>query len=112
MCKVYISGPITRDPDYKSKFTAVGAKLALLGLEPVDPTEAPEGLTYKEYIEEGLIKLMKCDMICMLPGSRGSEGALAEYYYAKAVGMPILTAEIKHGEWIISGYRGGNPWTK
>jgi len=112
MCKVYIAGPITKDPDYKSKFTAVGAKLALLGLDPVDPTEAPEELTYKEYIDKGLAKLMNCDMICMLPESRGSKGAVVEFYYARAVGMPVLKAELEHGEWIISGYKGANPWPK
>lgn len=103
MCKVYIAGPITGDPNYKEKFTAVGAKLALLGLAPVDPTEAPEGLTYKEYIDEGLAKLTKCDMICMLPGYGESRGARVEYMYAVAVGMPILVAMCEGKEWKISG---------
>ena len=103
MCKVYISGPITNDPNYKKKFTEVGAKLALLGLIPVDPTEAPEGYAYKDYIDFGLEKLMECDMICMLPGYRESRGAMTEYMYAVAVRMPILVAEHPEEEWVILG---------
>lgn len=112
--KVYIAGPITNNPNYKENFAAVAEKLKELGLEPVNPADAPEGLTYKEYIDRGLKLLMDCDMICCmtisnptprnwLPESRGER---LEAHYAITTDTPIIRAEpwaMKgKGEWIIS----------
>jgi hypothetical protein len=106
MTKVYISGPISSDPDYKGKFAAVAEKLKELGLEPVSPTGAPEGLSYRQYIDSGLDLLMGCDMICMLPGSIYSQGAMLEQSYAQIVNVPILMAKLINGEYIIKGSDG------
>lgn len=103
MAKVYIAGPITGDPDYKQKFAAVEEKLRELGLEPVNPAEAPEGLTYKEYIDRGIKLLTECSMICMLPGSNKSDGAILERTYANTVRIPVLEAYSYTGEWKIRG---------
>lgn len=88
--KVYIAGPITGDPDYREKFSNAADDIRWLGLEPVNPAEAPEGLTYKEYIDRGLKLLMECDMICMLPGSGDSPGASLESHYARLAGLSYL----------------------
>lgn len=109
--KVYIAGPITGKPDYRQTFSEVAEKMKELGLEPVNPAEAPEGWRYKEYIDNGLRLLMECDMICMLPGSimrwvngrkvvEGSKGATLEHKYAVTVGMPVIIAyKDQEGEW-------------
>lgn len=102
MATVYIAGPITGDPDYKQKFDAVTKKLREFNLETVNPTDAPEGLTYRQYINRGLEKLSKCDLICMLPYSDQSPGARLERIYARTVGMPILEAKLSEGEWLIT----------
>lgn len=110
--KVYIAGPITGDPDYKEKFKAVAEKVEALGLDPVNPAEAPEGLTYKEYMDRGLKLLMECDIICILPGTlpsrygrheyAGSKGAQLELQYARTVGLRFMEAHKDHdGEWQI-----------
>ena len=106
MTKVYISGPVSSDPGYKRKFAAVAEKLKEIGLEPVNPTEAPEGLSYRQYIDSGLDQLMGCDMICMLPGSVHSPGAMLEQSYAQIVDVPILVAVLIKGEYIIRGSDG------
>ena len=101
--KVYIAGPITHDPNYKEKFAEVAEKVRELGAEPVNPAEAPEGLTYREYIDRGLDLLKGCSMICMLPGSDKSKGAFMEKQYAITVDMPILRAYFHNSEWVIRG---------
>ena len=99
--KVYIAGPITGDPTYKEKFAAVSEKLKALGLDPVNPAEAPEGLTYKEYIDRGLKLLMECDIICCITTERNpnkkswppsSKGENLEWHYAMTVGIPLMKA--------------------
>lgn len=120
MKKVYIAGPITDNPEYKEDFAAVEVKLIEMGLEPVNPAAAPEGLTYKEYIDRGLMQLMGCDAICCisrppwieeykrLPASRGER---LEFFYATTTGLPLMRAwkdkehnnegSLQRAKWII-----------
>lgn len=104
--KVYIAGPITNDPNYKEKFSAVAEKVKEIGLEPVNPAEAPEGLTYKEYIDRGLKLLMECDLICVINEDRKaiaaiqSKGTYLECTYAKTVGLHMIVASrTRSGGW-------------
>ena len=43
--KIYISGKIAGDPDYKEKFARAAAQLERLGATVINPATAPEGLT-------------------------------------------------------------------
>lgn len=99
--KVYIAGPITGVKDYKDRFAEVEAELVALGLDPVNPTDAPEGWTYREYINAGLKKLMDCDVICCINAGSdkrerdwppSSKGERLEWLYATTVGMPLMMA--------------------
>lgn len=45
--------------------------------------------TYRQYIDGDLDMLSRCDAILMLPGWENSQGAKAEWGYAKELGMPI-----------------------
>lgn len=87
--KIYISGAISKDPDYKKKFAEAEDFLRSLGHVVINPAKNPEGLTYKEYIDLGLHQLSKCDAVYMLEGFRSSNGAIAEWAYANAVGLAI-----------------------
>ena len=108
MKKVYIAGPITGDPNYQQKFSMVAQKAKELGLDPVNLAEAPEGLTYKEYIDRGLKLLMECDVICCIttnpkdPDRRdwppSSKGENLEWHYALTVGIPLLKTHLIRGE--------------
>ena len=42
--KIYISGKIAGDPDYKGKFARAAAQLERLGATVINPATAPEGL--------------------------------------------------------------------
>lgn len=97
MAKIYISGPITGNPGYKSVFAEAEELIKSLHAEPINPADNPDELPYREYIDIGMEKLMHCDMICMLPGWADSPGARLEHEYATVVRMPILHMGMKNG---------------
>lgn len=92
MKKIYISGAITNNPNYKEQFAAAEAKLTAKGYSVINPAKNT-GNTYKEYIDKGMEQLMHCDAIYMLPGYSHSTGATLELTYAFAIGINILFAE-------------------
>ena len=92
MKKIYISGAITNNPNYKEQFAAAEAELIAAGNEAINPAKNT-GNTYKEYIDKGLMQEMQCDAIYMLPGHEHSTGATLELNYAEAVGMEIMYSE-------------------
>lgn len=90
--KVYISGPISGNKFYKQDFERAEEDLRSEGYEPVNPAAVYEEgmcMTYKEYIDNDLELLAKCDGIYMLRGWRGSKGARLEHQYAITTGMWI-----------------------
>lgn len=48
--KIYISGKIAGDPDYKGKFARAAAQLERLGATVINPATAPEGLDKLDYM--------------------------------------------------------------
>ena len=92
MKKIYISGAITNNPNYKEQFAAAEAELTAAGYEAFNPAKNT-GNSYKEYIDKGLLQEMQCEAIYMLPGHEYSIGATLELQYAEAVNMEIIYAE-------------------
>lgn len=90
--KIYISGSISKNPDYKEQFRKAEANLKLAGYEVINPIKN-RGKSYKELIDKGLLQLMECDTICLLPGFEESTGAMLELEYAKAVELKIMYME-------------------
>jgi len=86
--KIYISGSIRNNPNYREQFKTAENILAAKGYTVINPAWKPEGLTYIEYIDMGLAELSKCDAIYMLENWTESQGARCEYVYA-------LTAKLK-----------------
>ena len=91
--RIYISGAITNDDNYKQKFDNAEKNLINQGYEVINPslldTVLPSGLAYEEYMKIDLCLLEMCDAIYMLKGWENSCGANREYGYALAKNMII-----------------------
>lgn len=80
--KIYISGPITNDPDYKSRFMEAEKKLTCKGHKVWNPAVHSEGFEHHEYMAVCLPAVAFCDGIFMLEGWEHSVGATQELQYA------------------------------
>lgn len=68
MAKIYISGPITGNPNYKEQFAAISRMLAKDGHIVIDPSVETEGLSPRDYMRISLARLEAADEILLLPG--------------------------------------------
>ena len=91
--KIFISGPIEGDPNYKRNFTRAESHLKAAGHLAINPC-MPEGMGYKEeYLKVCFAQIRMCDAIYLLPGADHSTGSVAEQIYALLTGRAILTDE-------------------
>ena len=87
--KIYISGSITGDSNYKKIFGRIEEHLTDQGHEVVNPVTLPHdhGKTYSEYMKEDIKALLDCDKIYMIPGWNNSPGATFELQVANVCGI-------------------------
>ena len=92
MKKIYISGKITDNPNYKAEFEAAELALKIAGFQPVNPAEEqlPDGATWADYMRQDIKLLCDCDAIYMLNGWRESAGAKIEHKLARDLGIEVL----------------------
>ena len=98
---IYISGPITNNPNYHQQFSACVEFIKREGMyTPLNPVtqvcdildrnniHAPK---WRDYMKAALIVMMQsgCKDIIMLKGYQDSKGALTEYEYAYFLGYRI-----------------------
>lgn len=90
--RIYISGPITGDPNARNHFQEAFQECVEMGFDPVNPfdNDLPEGSSWEEYMLVDFGKLFKCQMIYMLNGWQSSPGARMEYAIAAERGLEIL----------------------
>jgi hypothetical protein len=99
--KVYISGPIEKDPDHAEKFAAAFVEISRAGHNPVSPVDTGRALKYRmgreptwqEYMREDIKALMDCDGIFMLDGWNRSKGARVEKELAEELEIKQITLE-------------------
>lgn len=88
--KIYISGKITGDSNYKQKFKNAELFLRLAGFEVVNPADQKiTGKPWAWYMRKDIAQLMECGAIFLLKDWKYSRGACLEYYIAKKVGLGI-----------------------
>ena len=89
---IYISGPITHDPDYKAKFARAQEMLEQCGFDVVSQAErvkVSDDKDYTDYLSEALELMLQCDQLYMLKGWSTSTGAKLELKLAKRLGKKI-----------------------
>jgi len=88
--KIFLSGPISGDPEYKSKFNAVEEKLKAQGHLVWNPAMHPDGFEHYEYMAVCLPAVLFCDCVAFLEGWDESPGSLKEFNYAISHGRKVL----------------------
>ena len=95
--KVYISGPVTGNKEYKEQFGSMSYLLKREGHGAVNPVQIMEPvrgvLDYKTILQADLELLEGCDGILMMPGWEESQGAQKEYDKALRLGLKMFYAD-------------------
>lgn len=100
MKKIYISGKITGDPNYRDKFNRADIELSknndcwtynpIVLAEYLEYLTGTEDLKYSDYLKNDLKYLLDCDAIYMLSDWKESEGAKLEHKIAEMTGIEII----------------------
>ena len=97
--KIYISGAITNNPNYKEDFERAEDYLQreYPSSEIINPalvnSHLPKSTTHEEYMRMSFCMLDMCDSIFFINGWEESKGANQEYGYALAKDKVILFEE-------------------
>ena len=94
--KIYISGAITSNPNYKEDFERAEDYLQreYPSAEIINPalvnSNLPKSTTHEEYMRMSFVMLDMCDSVYFINGWEESKGANQEYGYASAKDKTIL----------------------
>ena len=90
MLKIFISGKITGDRNYKEKFDNAKRALQGDGYIVLSPADLPLGMSREDYTRICFAMIDVCDQVIFLPDWKDSEGAMLEYNYCKYNKKEIL----------------------
>lgn len=95
--KLYLSGPISNDPNYATHFKEAELYFRKMNYQVINPVEVGnellkknKNMSYKDFMIADINKLFECDSIAMLPGWKNSKGALAENALAVSLNYKII----------------------
>ena len=90
--KIYLSGKITGNADYKKDFAEGRAALQAAGYEACDPAafDFPDDVKWEEAMKYGIREMLECDGVALLPNRRGSRGSRVEARLARELGIPVM----------------------
>lgn len=98
--KVYISGSISADPNYKQKFEEATQRIRnaterIEDLETIvlNPAVLPDGLTVEDYMMIDLQILRSADILVLLPDWFISTGAKLEKLFCQYIGKTTMTMD-------------------
>ena len=101
---VYLSGPISGDPEYKEKFRAAEESLTndcfATVLNPAKLSEAFPGLGESKYLQLALTLVTYANAVYMMKGWERSKGACIEYLLAKHNGKQIMYQAGEYGDFL------------
>jgi hypothetical protein len=87
--KIYISGKITGNPNYKAEFAEAEELIRRNGHIAVNPATMFEGVENSKALLLGLNELFLCDAILMLEGYGKSNGAFIEREFSFYCKKPV-----------------------
>ena len=90
---VYLSGPISGDPEYKEKFRAAEESLTddfVTVMNPAKLSDTFPGLSERQYLQLALTLVTYANAVYMMKGWERSKGACIEYLLAKQNGKRIM----------------------
>lgn len=98
--KLYLSGKITGDANYKEKFHSARIRLEDAGFEVVNPCELglPDDVSWEQAMKVDIREMLICDAVAVLPDWIDSKGAFMEVDIAAGVGMNVKPVDA----WLIS----------
>ena len=87
--RLYLSGKITGNENYKADFTAARVKLEKAGYDVCDPTafDLPEDVSWVEAMKYDIREMLRCDSVALLSNWQESKGSCIEARLAKDLGM-------------------------
>lgn len=88
--KIYLSGKISGDPNFKEKFAQKEKELTAQGHLVFNPALHPDMFTWEQFMELDLKALANCDSIYLLQDWETSRGANIEYEEARRLGKEII----------------------
>ena len=93
--RIYISGKITGESNYKSIFEKAEKELTSKGYDVINPCKVAEYefFTYEEFMKMDFLLIEMVDAIYMLKNWKTSKGAKAELRYAEALGKKVYFEE-------------------
>lgn len=90
--KIYISGPITDNPEYGRQFTEKYLELEKDYIV-LSPLMIKASLSWKEYMKIDLAMISVCDCVYMLKGWENSRGAKIEEMFARMQKKEVIYEE-------------------
>ena len=90
--KVYISGRVTNQPDFKQRFSDAEQTLISQGHEVVNPVNLPHDhdKSWQSYMKEDIKAMMDCEAIYLLSNWMQSTGAVIERALASELNFEII----------------------
>ena len=98
MKKIYISGKITGDPDYKTKFDFAAHALDTAGFAALNPAQLPENMNPADYMRINFAMIDSADAVIFLSDWTNSPGAQLERAYCEYIKKPIIDSKRTEGK--------------
>ena len=87
--KLFISGPITGETEYREKFDKARAFYEKFGYIVLNPARLPAGMSNADYARICMAMIDSADEVAFLPGWKDSIGAKLEHDYCYYTGKKV-----------------------
>lgn len=104
--KLYLSGPISNNPDFKAAFMEAETTLRGAGYDVINPVRLNHSgaSEHEDFMRTDIRALCSSDVegVALLPLTAHSRGAITELMVAESIGIPVLVIE----QWVKASDKG------